>query len=107
MNGWILGWVVKMSELSSTQQSLLLELMSAHISKLKRAGKNEWIGCCPAHDDKKPSWGCNELTGLHKCHSCGFRGNAVILAKHLNLDPKPFYSSDYQNGSVNNDNPFF
>ena len=88
-----------MAELTSQQQSLLMELVTSRISKLKRVGGDEYQGCCPAHDDQKPSWGFNELTALHNCHSCSFGGNAVVLAKHFNEDPKPFYSADYQSGT--------
>ena len=88
-----------MAELTSQQQSLFMEMVKARVSKLKRVSGNEWIGCCPAHDDQKPSWGFNELTALHNCHSCSFGGNAVVLAKHFNEDPKPFYSADYQSGT--------
>ena len=88
-----------MADLSVDQQNLLWQMVSARVSKLKRSRGDEYTGCCPAHDDANPSWGINMLTGLHNCHSCSFGGNAVVLAKHWNLDPKPFYSADYQSGT--------
>jgi len=78
-----------------------MEMVTARVSKLKRVSGNEWIGCCPAHDDNNPSWGFNDLTGLHNCHSCSFGGNAVTLAKFWNQDPSPFYSTEYQRGTGN------
>lgn len=27
----------------------------SHLSRVKRTGKESWIACCPAHDDKSPS----------------------------------------------------
>ena len=90
-----------MTELTSQQQSLLMELVTSRISKLKRVGGDEYQGCCPAHDDQQPSWGINMATSLHNCHSCSFGGNGVVLAKHFNVDHKPFYSAQYQNGSGN------
>ena len=88
-----------MADLTAQQGNLLREMVLARVSKLKLSSGYEYIGCCPAHDDVNPSWGINMRTGLHNCHSCSFGGNAVILAKHWSLNPKPFYSADYQNGS--------
>jgi hypothetical protein len=93
--GWTGG---SMADLTAQQGNLLREMVLARVSKLKLSSGYEYIGCCPAHDDVNPSWGINMRTGLHNCHSCSFGGNAVILAKHWSLNPKPFYSADYQNG---------
>ncbi|MDE1891310.1 MAG: hypothetical protein KGI13_02265 [Betaproteobacteria bacterium] len=27
-----------------------------NINKLKKTKQNQWIGCCPAHEDKNPSF---------------------------------------------------
>ena len=45
-------------------------------------------GRCPlgTHDDIKPSFSFSIDTGQCKCFSCGYTGNAYLLAKHLNLD---------------------
>ena len=90
-----------MADLTTEQEILLREMVVARVSKLKRSSGYEYIGCCPnpSHDDAKPSWGINMRSGLHNCHSCSFGGNAVTLAKLWNLDPKPFYSPEYQRGS--------
>ena len=92
-----------MADLTVQQENLLREMVSARVSKLKRSSGYEYTGCCPdpSHDDVKPSWGINMRLGLHKCHSCGFSGNSVTLAKFWNQDPSPFYSTEYQNGSGN------
>jgi DNA primase len=51
----------------------------------ERAG---WVGRCPAHDDRKPSWHVRDQeghprNGLHHCWSCGFGGNLAQLAAHV------------------------
>lgn len=38
---------------------------------------------CPFHDDKRPSFGYNEKTGLWKCQACGEGGN--IFQFHMKL----------------------
>ena len=45
-------------------------------------------GRCPlgTHDDIKPSFSFSIDTGQCKCFSCGYTGNAYLLAKHLNMN---------------------
>jgi len=44
----------------------------------------------PGHKDKKPSFSFNYSGGWH-CFTCNKKGDAVHLAKELNIDPKPYY----------------
>lgn len=34
-------------------------------------------GCCPFHEDKRPSFFINTQTGFWKCHSCGASGDVI------------------------------
>ncbi len=44
--------------------------------ELKRRGAN-YIGLCPFHNDRSPSFSVNRARGICKCFSCGEGGNAV------------------------------
>lgn len=47
---------------------------------------DEAVACCPAHNDRHPSWSLNIRTGVHHCFSCGFSGSlASLVALMLNL----------------------
>mgnify|MGYP001280674290 FL=1 len=49
----------------------------------------------PGHEDKKPSFNFN-YSGGWTCFTCNKKGDAVHLAKELNLDPRPFYNYSLQ-----------
>lgn len=51
----------------------LVELVGQTVS-LKRSGRN-WLGLCPFHDDRRPSFSVNDATGYYKCWSCGESGD--------------------------------
>ena len=55
------------------------------IQKIKYRG-SQGLGCCPLHDDTKPSFSFNVETGQCKCFSGCWQGNAYLLAKELNME---------------------
>src|SRR5829696_6638933 len=42
---------------------------------LKKKGAN-WMGCCPFHQEKTPSFSVNPSKGFYKCFGCGKGGTA-------------------------------
>lgn len=53
----------------------------------KQRGRR-WHACCPAHEEKTPSWGIiddpgDEHHGSHKCFGCGFKGGPWELAARV------------------------
>ena len=49
---------------------------------LKKRGVN-YIGLCPFHDEKTPSFNVNPVKGIFKCFGCGEGGSAIsFLMKH-------------------------
>ncbi len=37
------------------------ETFLSHLDKVRQTGPGRWIACCPAHDDKHPSFNIREL----------------------------------------------
>lgn len=44
--------------------------------KLRRSG-HEWVGCCPFHEDRTPSFTVNDAKGFAHCFGCGWHGDAA------------------------------
>ena len=73
----------------------VMDLFQKHVKNIRPSGNNNYVGLCPFHDDTHQSLGFNEL-GLYNCFTCGAKGNAILMAKHFNENPRPFYSDDYK-----------
>lgn len=50
---------------------------------LKKRGAN-YLGCCPFHDEKTPSFTVSQQKGIYKCFGCGASGNAVKFVMEYN-----------------------
>lgn len=73
---------------STVQQILdtadIVDVVSDFVS-LKRRGAN-WVGLCPFHNDRNPSFWVSPSKGLCKCFACGEGGSAVhFIMKHEQL----------------------
>src|SRR6187549_602798 len=49
---------------------------------LKKKGAN-WMGCCPFHDEKTPSFSVSPSKGFYKCFGCGKGGNAFTFLMEM------------------------
>jgi DNA primase len=62
----------------------LVDLIGRHVH-LKKAGRN-FVGLCPFHQEKTPSFHVNVEKQIFHCFGCGEGGNAIsFLMKHENL----------------------
>jgi len=62
----------------------IVDVVSDFVS-LKRRGAN-WVGLCPFHNDRNPSFYVSRAKGVCKCFSCGEGGSAVnFIMKHEQL----------------------
>lgn len=59
----------------------IVEVVSDFVS-LKRRGTN-WVGLCPFHNDRSPSFYVSKPKGVCKCFSCGEGGSAVNFLMKL------------------------
>ncbi len=56
-------------------------LASEHLS-LKRVG-TQWVGLCPFHTEKSPSFHLNAQEGLYYCFGCQARGDVITFVREL------------------------
>ncbi len=52
----------------------IVEIVGAHV-RLRRAGRN-FVGLCPFHNEKTPSFSVNAERGFFHCFGCGVGGSA-------------------------------
>lgn len=50
------------------------------VVKLRRVGRN-YVGLCPFHHEKSPSFNVNPERGLYKCFGCGRAGNVISFVQ--------------------------
>lgn len=51
--------------------------------KLKKSGVNNWLGLCPFHSEKGPSFTVTPQKGMYHCFGCGVTGSALtFLVEH-------------------------
>ena len=59
----------------------IVDVVSDFVS-LRKRGTN-WVGLCPFHNDRTPSFYVSRAKGICKCFSCGEGGSAVnFIMKH-------------------------
>ncbi len=56
--------------------TIRIEEVVGDFVSLKKRGTN-WLGLCPFHNEKTPSFNVNPVRNIYKCFGCGKGGNAV------------------------------
>ncbi|MCU0329551.1 MAG: DNA primase [Candidatus Kapabacteria bacterium] len=65
-------------------QADIVEIIGEHV-RLKKAGHN-YLGLCPFHTEKTPSFNVNPERGIFKCFGCGKAGNVItFISEHQHL----------------------
>ncbi len=65
-------------------QSDIVDVIGEHV-QLKRSTKN-YLGLCPFHKEKTPSFNVNPERGIYKCFGCGKAGNVItFVEEHLHM----------------------
>ena len=54
----------------------IVKLVSGYLT-LKKAGHDRFVGLCPFHTEKTPSFGVSPSKGLYHCFGCGKGGDAI------------------------------
>lgn len=69
------------------EETDIVDFIGGYVS-LKKRGQN-YIGLCPFHGEKTPSFNVNPSMGIYKCFGCGESGDVIeFLRKYENLDFK-------------------
>ena len=58
-----------------------VEIASEHVA-LKRVGR-QWVGLCPFHDEKSPSFSINAEQGVYFCFGCQAGGDVITFVREL------------------------
>jgi DNA primase len=64
----------------------IVAIISNHV-QLRRVGRR-WVGLCPFHPERSPSFSVNQEMGLYYCFGCGAKGDAISFlrnAEHLDF----------------------
>jgi DNA primase len=59
----------------------LVDLAREHVA-LKRVGRR-FVGLCPFHSEKTPSFGINAEMAVYFCHGCQARGDAITFVREV------------------------
>ena len=76
-----------------------VDRLLARLDKVRPNGKDRWLACCPAHEDRTPSLSvreCSDGTVLVKCWAgCTARDITAAIGMELRdlFPPKPFRNS--------------
>ena len=64
------------------QQIPLLDYLLAHDWRAaRRLSRGRWMGLCPLHGDRKPSFMVDPNKGLFYCYGCGRGGDVIRFAE--------------------------
>lgn len=77
--------MISRSTIDRVMETARIEEVIGDFVTLKKRGTN-YIGLCPFHNEKSPSFTVTAHKGIYKCFGCGVSGNAVgFLMEHEHL----------------------
>ena len=59
----------------------IVEVIGQHV-QLKRTGRN-WVGLCPFHAERTPSFNVREETGRYRCFGCDKSGDVFTFVQEI------------------------
>jgi DNA primase len=71
---------VKFSEILKSQLDIVRTV--GEYVRLRKAG-SRWVGLCPFHTEKSPSFGVNPSLGIYICFGCGKKGDVIHFIQEI------------------------
>src|SRR5215472_3863801 len=59
------------------KSSVRIETVVGEYVRLRRSGPSRYMGLCPFHNEKKPSFTVHVVHQFYKCFSCGVSGDVI------------------------------
>ncbi len=81
--GWVAsGMAIPPEDVARVREAVDLVAVASEHMALKRVGQR-WVGLCPFHAEKTPSFSVNAEQGLYYCFGCGAGGDAITFVREL------------------------
>ena len=69
-------------DVARVRQSTDMVALVGEYSQLRRVGQR-WVGLCPFHAEKSPSFSVNATEGLYHCFGCKASGDAITFLREI------------------------
>ncbi len=69
-------------DVARVRQSTDMVALVTEYSQLRRVGQR-WVGLCPFHAEKSPSFSVNAAEGLYHCFGCKASGDAITFLRQI------------------------
>lgn len=70
------------------EKNNIVDIISPYVS-LKRSGTGRYVGLCPFHSEKTPSFSVDATNQLYYCFGCGAGGNVFTFLQNYNNETFP------------------
>jgi DNA primase len=60
----------------------IVRTVAEYVHPLRRMG-SRWVGLCPFHTEKTPSFGVSPSHGIFKCFGCGAKGDVIKFVQEI------------------------
>ncbi|MCZ7629025.1 MAG: CHC2 zinc finger domain-containing protein [Microthrixaceae bacterium] len=69
-------------DVARVRESTDMVALVSQYSQLRRVGQR-WVGLCPFHAEKSPSFSVNAAEGLYHCFGCKASGDAITFIREI------------------------
>lgn len=70
---------------------MTIETLLSRLHKVKRRGNNQWMACCPVHQEKTPSLSIKDDNGTILLHCFGCGAGGVDVCGALGVEPSELF----------------
>jgi DNA primase len=69
-------------DIAAVRAATDLVALITQYTQLRRSGQR-WVGLCPFHGEKTPSFNVNQELGFYRCWGCQVRGDAITFVREI------------------------